>query len=222
MFISAVQLDPKHLQESIDLVRRHPALTALEPAEMDVIDAGGPSDLNEGPLLYVASCGDLLVDLHPELPGPCLKDRCLTDRLATVYGTRQGATMSIRQRMILAREMAGMSQEDLAASSGWDKGNISKLENGTKGANLDSIDRWFTACGMSLVVLPSDRTATPEELDALPSGLRDLALRFVRLLPYLDAKQDALTTFRGLIEFWEAQQNSATERSASQRAGSGS
>lgn len=122
------------------------------------------------------------------------------DRVVTVPWTRQGARMGIREQMILARDRAKISQAKLE-EFGWDRGNVSKFENGQKGASIASIDKWMEACGMELVIVPRGPIAEPAELASLRTDLREILLRLARILPRLP--EALIRDLRGRVETWD-------------------
>lgn len=110
--------------------------------------------------------------------------------------------MSLRALMISVRERAGLSKRGLARQSSWQNENITAFEKGRKGASVESIEDWFSACGFDLVAVPKGAT-DPREIEGLPDEHRKLLLRLVRLFPLLD--EGRIDSVRGLVERWETQ-----------------
>lgn len=58
----------------------------------------------------------------------------------------------IIQGIIQGREAKNLTQEQLAAATGIDQGNISKLENGTANPSLKTLKRLAAGMGMKLKI----------------------------------------------------------------------
>lgn len=102
--------------------------------------------------------------------------------------------------MVLAREKSGLSQAKLGEVAGWNPGNVSKLENGQKGASIETIDSWMDACGMELIVVPKGPIADLREVSGLRQDLLELLLRLARILPWLP--EVLVKDLRGRVDSW--------------------
>jgi transcriptional regulator with XRE-family HTH domain len=199
MLVSSADLQPQGSQQPIQPPGSHFALAALEPDQVGVVDLRRLRDLDRGPTLADALQVDPFVELHDA--SHCPSDSYLFDSVASVPWTGHPSGMGIRAALAQARQLSGLSQAKLAAKAqGWNPGNVSGFENGTRGASVDSIDAWLDACDCEIVIVKRGGPPEPREIRALPPDLLELLIRLARVLPWIPAvlRRD----LQGRIESW--------------------
>lgn len=102
--------------------------------------------------------------------------RCATvHRLASMtsaYETGHAPEIEVRHRLRIAREYAGLEQEDLAERSGISRSTISSAELGKKQPHRMTVNAWALACGVpaSWIWTGKNPPADPNDGVANPTG----------------------------------------------------
>ncbi len=78
------------------------------------------------------------------------KKKALENSAVRAEYERLAAEYAIKQAVIDARQASGLTQQQLAARTGINQADISKLENGTANPSLRTLQRLAAGMGMNL------------------------------------------------------------------------
>lgn len=98
--------------------------------------------------------------------------------MTSAYETGAVPQIEVRHRMRIAREFAGLEQEELAERMGVTRSTISNAENGKGAPRRTTINAWALACGVPASWILTGKETPPPGTDGPDGG---------SLLPRMDS-----------------------------------
>lgn len=98
---------------------------------------------------------------------------------------------AIALQLKTVREEAGFSRSEMAQKLGFSLSQIGRIETASRSASIDTMIRWFAACGYRLETVSLHETGRSADLALAVATLNDdnldVVIRFARLWPNLSA-----------------------------------
>ena len=88
-----------------------------------------------------------------------------------------------------ARAAARITQAEMAELLGWGPSggaHVSRVERGERGTDPDTVERWYLACGVQIVLASGDEHPAAIGEEILRSGQLELVRKVATVLPLLD------------------------------------
>lgn len=103
------------------------------------------------------------------------------------------STATLGRDLKEVREEAGLSKVEMATILGVSRVQVSRIESGSRSTTLDTLQRWYAACGYRVEAVRIGTTDRAAELAAVLASADDdalaIAARLARLWPALDGRE---------------------------------